>query len=290
MLAVRWRPLLPHTHKMRINNGTDVRGLFYGLRTSLIASLSALALLTVAPCAKADGMDLVQNGSFEETSLATSGLFYSGSETGLAAPSVETDWTIDCADDHVGSCVGTTPILTVVFPGTGTTNFGYQGQALYPGTSPNTMPATSPDGGNFVAADGDPDYNVSFSQTITGLTPGDSYLLAFYQAAAQEVGLSGATTEYWQVTLGTETLTSTVMNNPSEGFTPWNLQDLVFQATSATEVLTFLSVGTPSGEPPIALLDGVSLEQTAPEPSGLALVCAGVLGLFAVRRHRQRRR
>jgi hypothetical protein len=273
---------------MKIKNGVARRELCFGLRTLPIATLSALALLTVGPAAKADGLDLVQNGSFEETSLTGSGLFYTVGSS-ATQPSVETDWTVDCAGDHVGSCVGPTPILTVVFPGTGTTDYGYQGNALYPGTSPNTMPVSSPDGGNFVAADGDSNYNASFSQTITGLTPGDSYLLAFYQAAAQQVGLSGATTEYWQVTLGTETLTSAVMNNPSEGFTPWNLQDLVFQATSATEVLTFLSVGTPNGEPPIALLDGVSLVQTAPEPSGLALVCAGVLGLFAVRKYRQRR-
>jgi hypothetical protein len=95
----------------------------------------------------------------------------------------------------------------------------------------------------------------------------------------------------WQVSLGSETFDSTVMDNPSQGFTPWNAQDLTFQATSATEVLTFLSLGTPSGAPPIALLDGVSLtgEATAPEPSCLALLGVGVLGLFAVRRRRQKR-
>ena len=152
------------------------------------------------------------------------------------------------------------------------------------------MSATSPDGGNFVAADGDPDYSAPFSQTVTGLTPGESYLLSFYQAAAQQQGLSGPTTELWQVTLGGETLDSAIMNNPSQGFTAWNQQMMVFQATAATEVLTFLSVGTPGGAPPIALLDGVSLVQTTPEPSNLALMGAGVLGLFAVRRFRHKRK
>jgi hypothetical protein len=113
--------------------------------------------------------------------------------------------------------------------------------------------------------------------------------LQFYQAAAQQVGLSGATTEYFQVSLGGETLDSAVMNNPSQGFTPWNVQDLDFQATSVTEILTFLSIGNPGGLPPLALLDGVSLEMTAPEPSSLALLGIGAFGLLAARRHRQKR-
>ncbi len=253
----------------------------YALRQPVVVGFAALAFMALGPSAKADGIDLVQNGSFETTTLTGSGPFIN-SGTGTADPSNESNWTVDCAATYSNNCTGT--ILTVVFPGTGTTDFGYSGQALY-----GPMPATSPDGGNFVAADGDPTYNAAFSQTITGLTPGQSYLLSFYQAAAQEVGKSGATTEQWEVTFGSQTLYSTVMDNPSQGFTPWTQQDLVFQATSTTEVLTFLSIGTPGGAPPVALLDGVSLEVTTPEPCSLALVGVGVLGLFAVRRHRKKR-
>jgi hypothetical protein len=230
-------------------------------------------------------MDLVQNGNFEDTILINSNLFYTVGNSATQA-SYETDWTVDCAADSVQQCVGTNPILTVVFPGTATTNYGYMGQALY-----GPMPATDPGGGNVVAGNGDPEYNVSFSQVITGLTPGQSYLLTFYQAGAQEVGKSGATTDLWQVTLGSQTEDSPVMDTPSQGFTPWNEVDLVFLATSATEVLTFLSVGTPAGAPPTALLGDVALVQTtvAPEPSGLALLGVGVCALFAVRRFRRKR-
>lgn len=250
------------------------------LRRALAIGLPALVFLSIGPSAEAD---MILNGSFESTTLMTSGPFVT-SGTGTAVDSSVADWTVDCAATANHACSTGDPYLTLVFPGEGTIDDGYNGNALY-----GPMSATSPDGGNFVAADGDPSYSAPFSQTINGLTPGQSYLLTFYQAAGQQVGLSGATTEYFQVTLGTETINSTVMDNPSEGFTAWNQQDLIFVAASPSEVLTFLSVGTPSGAPPIGLLDGVSLAQTAPEPSGIALLGSGVLGIIALRRRRRKR-
>ncbi|MGH6911978.1 MAG: PEPxxWA-CTERM sorting domain-containing protein, partial [Phenylobacterium sp.] len=60
-----------------------------------------------------------------------------------------------------------------------------------------------------------------------------------------------------------------------------------FTATSNSQLLTFLSVGTPSGLPPIALLDGVSLTMV-PEPSTWAMMLLGFGGIGAmIRRRRQ---
>lgn len=66
------------------------------------------------------------------------------------------------------------------------------------------LPATSPDGGNFVEADGDPNYSSTISQTLTGLTVGQAYAVSFFQAAGQQAGFTGPTTEEWKVGLGSD--------------------------------------------------------------------------------------
>jgi len=83
------------------------------------------------------------------------------------------------------------------------------------------MPGPSPDGGNYVAIDGDPGYERSLQQTVTGLNIGSQYQISFYQAATQQSGFDGITTERWQVTLGSETHLSTLMNNANHGVVGW---------------------------------------------------------------------
>ena len=48
------------------------------------------------------------------------------------------------------------------------------------------FPVSSPDGGNFILSDGN-FMNSPINQTITGLNPGNTYLLTFYQALIQDV-------------------------------------------------------------------------------------------------------
>jgi len=57
-------------------------------------------------------------------------------------------------------------------------------------------------GYNEVEADGNPMFESGFNYKITGLTTGTTYSLSFYQAAGQQRGFSGVTTEQWIVGLG----------------------------------------------------------------------------------------
>ena len=56
--------------------------------------------------------------------------------------------------------------------------------------------------GNYVEADGNPNYESGFNYTVTGLTPGQTYTLNFYQGASQQIGFTGDTTNQWIVADG----------------------------------------------------------------------------------------
>ncbi len=148
-------------------------------------------------------------------------------------------------------------------------------------------PGGTTDTSNILVADGGY-HPTSISQTISGLTAGNYYAVTFNWAAGQWQGAGGATTEQWQVSLGAQTLGTAVYSLPSHSFSGWMSQTFVFTATAASEVLTFLAVGTTSGAPPLLLLDDVGL-QYAPEPGALSLlgVGAALVGLLA-RRKRQK--
>lgn len=152
--------------------------------------------------------------------------------------------------------------------------------------SNNGLPASSPVGGNFIAADGA--YLAGpIQQKITGLSPNSVVQISFYYAGAQQYGFDGVTTEGWRVSLGNETHDTVILTNDSHGFTGWRQATLSFVVTSAAETLSFLALGTPSGAPPFTLLDGVSITQV-PEPGSLGLVGA-VLGAIGVMTRRRKR-
>lgn len=270
-------------------------------RLAVIAS-SAMALSMFAFTVQA--IPVVINGSFETTiarpdntngsgMLITSANFTGPATTLLTLPGWQT------TQDGIGC---------VVFPNT------YANDVCGPGRFSGSGfqsggPGLSPDGGNFVLIDGDRSIPVSTTlyQTLTGLVVGQSYDVSFYQAAAQFLDRSGDTTERWDVSLGGSLTTgitsdgnfvggvhqlSALMNNPETlngpHFHSWMPQTLRFQATNATEVLGFFSVGTPGGQPPIVLLDGVSIN-AVPEPETFALLGIGLLGALVARKKQEQR-
>jgi hypothetical protein len=239
-----------------------------GLTTAVFGLALAAAGLATAP-ARAGNPNLVTNGGFESIGSNTQSYEI---EPGDPLPG----WTLTQPNSYDIACVVVGGINNMC----GTGYSGPDGSATFA-----VFPGVSPAGGNFLAGDSDITYSETISQTITGLVAGQKYSLTFYQAGAQQNGFVGATYDQWQVTLGGSTQDSTLMNVPNEGLVGWMEQTMIFTASATSETLAFLAVGGPTGDPPMALLDGVSLVKV-PEPASIAILSFGIAGLAFSRRRR----
>ena len=161
---------------------------------------------------------------------------------------------------------------------------------------------------NYVEADGNPIFEDGFQYTkLTGLTPGQTYSLTFYQGASQQTGFVGTTTNQWIVSLGTAGMqvnctggpsctyynsdphasikTSPLMTVPTGTAVGWMAVSLDFTADAATQELSFLAWGdngNTTNLPPMAFLAGVDspyIPPTVPETSTWAMMILGFLGI-----------
>ena len=233
-----------------------------------ILILAALAGLSGSA---AQAVNLVANGDFD---LSTNGV---GQLKTGAGGTIVTNWT------------KTGNLAWLLSPATDDVGVPYGGSMFSiwgPSNGSNNGLTASPTGGNYLAADGGGNFAAGVKQTINGLTAGHSYNVEFDHAAGQQHGFTGATTEAWRVSLGTQNFTTVPQLTASHGFSPWLHQKFVFTATSASAVLEFFAVGTPAGVPPISFLDNVTLT-AVPEPATWALMLGGFAMVgFAARRRR----
>jgi len=240
------------------------------LRKTVAVAASAAALLLLA--APAHASSLVMNGSFESTTNGAGQLGYNTNATGWTTTGYNFLYTPGTADTN-SAAVGQYGINPLWGPGNG---------------SNNGLPASSPDGGNFIAGDGDYDTG-PISQTINGLTVGDTYNVSFYWAASQQYGYYGATQQYWAVSLGAQTIDTPTYDLSSQGFSGWMYQTDTFTATSSSEVLSFLAYGNVP-VPPFALLDGVTMNDSSspvPEPGTLPLLFTGLMSGLGILRSKK---
>lgn len=227
--------------------------------------VGAAALLVLALPARGS---LITNGSFTSFTGTATNPFVDGVVGGQQL----TGWTGSVA----GQASGSYPGLVCVEASAATNPFcGYAKFAYNPGASP--------DGGNYVMFDADPNNTAKISQTVNGLIVGQKYYLTFYQAATYQATTggttyTGATNLNFNVTLGSQTI-SAPSPNPTTNTGAWQLVTLLFTANATSETLTFAAIG-PTGGPPVLLLDGVNLVATTPEPATWMMMALG--GLFVV--------
>lgn len=235
--------------------------------------LLALSALTAFGAAQAS--ELIQNGNFETTTAYGQMNQTFNTPDGKLNP-VVAGWTTNGYNFVVNnSNIDSTGV------------YGTAGglQLWGPHNGSNNGLVASPVGGNYLAADGA--YQVgAINQTVNGLQAGQQYQLTFYWAGAQQSGYTGVTTEQWNVSLGDESHATAVVTNANHGFTGWQKEVFTFTAKQGSEVLSFLAAGTPSGEPPFSLLDGVSM-QAVPEPSAWAMLAGGLALVGLAMRRRQ---
>lgn len=253
-----------------------------------LITLGALALTLAAGAAQASS--LVVNGDFSANSLSSvAAAGYSGAEidTHWSYPTGVTGWS----SPSVGSYTNAYNLYFFGAPGANPdadTRYTAS-EAQHPNVN---FTGPSPNGGAFMVLDGDPSFTGPLQQTINGLVVGKKYDLSFYWAAGELSNRTGYTSEQLTGTFGTDSFaTSTYLNlNPAGvpgSFSGWKLVDFKFTAQSTSQLLSFLSVGTPAANlPPVAFLDGVSLRMV-PEPGAWALMLMGFGGLgVALRRRR----
>nr|ADN16572.1 conserved hypothetical protein [Gloeothece verrucosa PCC 7822] len=256
-----------------------------------IIGLSALSISALGSSAQAASINLVKNGGFENYTQNAPKAYYSNPSTVIGygnGGALDQSVTVNDWSNPTLIAPNQPALNFLLLPNSSnqTSGPGVPGYSAFPLAGPynghNNGLTESPAGGNYIASDSDPTYSGPLQQVITGLIVGHTYELSFYEGAAQEATAQLNPVTRWYVGFGNQTFTSTLFNLPNQGFSGWQKQTTTFTATSTSQLLQFVALGGPSGAPPVSLLDGVSLVDTAPVPEPFTILgSAAALGLGA---------
>ncbi len=251
---------------------------------------SLAAVLAMSSPAFADPGNLVQNGNFSSNSASYN---YNGVTMGSNANNANlANWQLTGCTSSASTCG-----FQFVANLNNLASNGIYNQVDNQNNFFYGAPGAAPDG-NTTAFVSDASYQTAaLYQTVGGLNVGDTYTLKFFQAAMQQTGFTGSSTDNWQVGLGNGSSLSAYnvqnaasMTIPSQGGVGWAQQTLTFVANATSETLFFFASASQGAQPPFLLLDGVSLTDNAgipasvPEPATVGLLAAGLLGIVAMRR------
>jgi hypothetical protein len=153
----------------------------------------------------------------------------------------------------------------------------------------------SPDGGTFVSAffRDSGQFTESFSQLISGFTPGQAYRIGFWQAnggwyQGSSVYADEVATGRWTVTLGAQSALGSALAFQGFGSQTWSHQtvDLVADASSLNLTLmpAFVAYGSHGmGSDGRLIIDGITISPV-PEPAPAVLATLGLAALVLRRR------
>jgi hypothetical protein len=154
-----------------------------------LISIGSVALGSIAlnlmPVQQAQAVDLVLNGNFNPATTQTTIVSF-GKDAGLAVTpdtTTVTNWVSEGYNFLVPS-------------GTGIADTNTADQNFY-GTS-----FSAPNGAGYYIAADSAYLQGRIYQDLTGLEVGQMYSVSYYQAAAQQTGYTGATTDTWTVHVG----------------------------------------------------------------------------------------
>ena len=231
---------------------------------------------------------LISNGDFSQfTSSAPGGGPTQINNTSTGGYASLKDWTVGTTLGSPNTVLNSYAFITQT-TGPNAYTFYYPAQSGTIGLWSN--PGATPSGQQYAVTLDGYQKAATLSQTLTGLTAGASYQVTFDWAAVQYTTATGNYTEQFKVSFGGSSQTTALQTISNKGHSNWISESFTFTADATSDTLTFLSLGTPSGVPPVGILSNVNVVATAPvpEPSTMLMLGLGGVCIAGIRLRRNR--